>query len=75
MSGISQKVKSLCPVLHVSGVMNEVFKDIKPLISFRRPRNLADNLARSKLYEATNTLKDKGMKKCGISIDVRYVVM
>ena len=49
LSGISQKVKSLWPMLHASNEMNEVFKDIKPLISFRRPRNLADYLARSKL--------------------------
>ena len=67
LSGISQKVKSLWPVLHASDDMNEVFKDIKPLISFRRPRNLADNLVRSKIKEASNTREDKGMKKCGKS--------
>ena len=67
LSGISQKVKSLGLVLHASDEMNEVFKDIKPLISFRRPRNLADNLVRSKIKEASNTRKDKGMKKCGKS--------
>ena len=64
---ISQKVKSLWPVLHASDEMNEVFKDTKPLISFRRPRNLADNLVRSKIKEDTNTRKDKAMKKCGKS--------
>ena len=37
------------------------------MISFRRPRNLADNLVRSKIKEATNTCKDKGMKKRGKS--------
>ena len=50
-----------------SDEMNEVFKDIKPLISFRRPRNLAENLVRSKIKEASNTRKDKGKKKCGKS--------
>ena len=62
MSGVSQKFKSLWPVLHASDEMKEVFKDTKPLISFRRPRNLADNLVRSKIKGATNTRKDKGMK-------------
>ena len=55
LSGVSQKVKSLWPVLHASDEMKEVFKDIKPLISFRRPRNLADNLVRSKIKGATDT--------------------
>ena len=54
-------------MLHASDNMNEVFKDIKPLISFRRPQNLADNLVRSKIKEATNTRKYKGIKKCGKS--------
>ena len=67
LSGISQKVKSLWPVLHASDDMNKVFKNIKPLISFRRPRNLADNLVRSRIKEASNTREDKGMKKCGKS--------
>ena len=31
-------------MLHVSGEMKDVLKDAKPLISFVRPRNLADNL-------------------------------
>ena len=50
-------------MLHASDEMNEVSKDIKPLISFRRPQNLADNLVRSKIEEASNTRKDRGMKK------------
>ena len=50
-------------MLHASDKMNEVFKGLNPLISFRRPRNLADNFVRSKIKEATNTRKDKGMKK------------
>ena len=49
LSGVSQKVKSSRPVLHPSDKMKEVFKDTKPLILFRRPRNLADNLVRSKI--------------------------
>ena len=36
-------------VYNASDKMKEVFKDKKPLISFRRPRNLADNLVRSKI--------------------------
>ena len=66
LSRISQKVKSLWPVLHALDEMNEVLKDIKPLISFR-PRNLADNLVRSKIKKATSTCKHKGMKKYGKS--------
>ena len=54
---VNQKVKSLWPVL-------QVFKDTKPLISFKKPRNLANNLVRSKIKGATNTRKDKSMKKC-----------
>ena len=49
LSAVSQKVISLWPVLHASNEMKEVFKDTKPLISFRRPRDLADNLVRSKI--------------------------
>ena len=68
LSGVShEKVKSLWSVLHASDEMKEVLKDTKPLISFRRPRNLADNLVRSKIKRAANTRKDKGMKKCGKS--------
>jgi hypothetical protein len=36
--------------------------DMKPLISFRRPRNLADNLIRSKVKKVN--VEGKGMKKC-----------
>ena len=67
-------MKSLWPVLHALDEMNKVFKDIKPLISFRRPRNLADNLVRCKIKEATNTRKDKGWKSVE-NLDVRYLVM
>ena len=39
------------------------------MISFRRPRNLADNLVRSKIKRGIDTgkAKLKGMKKCGKS--------
>jgi hypothetical protein len=40
LSEVSDKVNSLWSVLHASDEMKEVFKDKKPLISFRRPRNL-----------------------------------
>ena len=41
----------------------QIFKDKKPSISFRGPRNLADNLVRSKIKRSSG--KAKGMRKCG----------
>ena len=43
--------------------MKEVFKDKKPLILFRRPRSLADNLVRSKIKREKDTWKAKGKKE------------
>ena len=64
LSEVNDKVNSL----HASDEMKEVFKDKRPLISFRRPRNnLSDNLVRSKIKRDADTGKVKGMKKCGKS--------
>ena len=50
-------------MLQVSDDAWQIFTNNKPLISFRRPRNLADNLVRSKIKR--NSGKEKGMRKCG----------
>jgi hypothetical protein len=60
-------------VLHASDEMKEVFKDKKPLISFRRLRHLADNLLRSKIKRESNTRKAKGMKMCGEKNDALQI--
>ena len=60
-SGVRGIVESLWPMLQASDDIKEISKDKKFLISFRRPRNFADNLVRSKIKR----LSDKGMRKCG----------
>ena len=62
LSGVGEVVNSLWPVLQASDGMREILGDMKPLISFRRPRNLADNLIRSKVKKVN--VEGKGMKKC-----------
>ena len=62
-SNVRGIVESLWPMLQASDDFKKIFKDKKPLISFRRPRNLADNLVRSKIKTFSD--KGKGMKKCG----------
>ena len=52
-SGVREIVESLWPLLQVSDDTLQIFKDKKPLISFRRPRNLADNLVRSKIKRSS----------------------
>ena len=47
--GLRGIVESLWPMLQASDDITKIFKDKKPLISFRRPRNLVDNLGRSKI--------------------------
>ena len=49
LSGVGEVINYLWPVLQASEGMREILGDMKPLISFRRPRNLADNLIRSKV--------------------------
>ena len=58
-SGVRGIVESLWPMLLASDDINEIFKDKKRL----RPRNLADNLVRSKIKRLSD--KGKGMRKCG----------
>ena len=64
-SGARGIVESLWPVLQASDNIKEIYKDKNPLISFRRPRNLADNLVRFKINRLRD--KEKGMRKCGKS--------
>ena len=56
-------VESLWPMLQASDDIMKIFKDKNPLISFKRPRNLADNLVRSKIKRFSD--KGKGMRKSG----------
>ena len=63
ISGVREIVESLWPMLQVSDDTWQIFKDKKPSISFRGPRNLADNLVRSKIKRSSG--KAKGMRKCG----------
>ena len=42
LSVVGEVVNSLWPVLQASEGMREILGDMKPMISFRRPRNLAD---------------------------------
>ena len=46
--------------------MKEIFGD-KPMVAYRRPKNLKDVLVRAKLKGEDSDLRDKGMKKCGKS--------
>ena len=68
LSGIGKVVNSLWPILHASDDMKRVFGE-KPIVSFRRPRNLKDELVRAKLKD--ERVISVGMKKCGKS---RYKV-
>ena len=62
LSGVGEVANSLWPVLQASEGMREILGDMKPLISFRRPRNLAGYLIRSKVKKVN--VEGKGMKKC-----------
>ena len=62
LSGIGKVVNSLWPILHASDDMKRVLGE-KPIVSFRRPRNLKDELVRAKL-------KDER----GISVGMKNVV-
>ena len=63
-SGINRIISLLRPILHAAENMKNLFGE-NPIVAFRRPRNLTDELVRSKL----NKLRDKieSMKKCGKS--------
>ena len=58
--GIVRIVKSLCPILHASDDMKNTFGD-EPIVAFRKPRNLGDEIVRSRLK---NVVVNKGMRKC-----------
>ena len=64
LSGIGKVVNSLWPILHTSDDMKKVFGE-KPIVSFRRPRNLKDELVTAKLRD--ERVINVGMKKCGKS--------
>ena len=61
-SRVHEIVESLWPMMQASDDTRQIFKDKKPLVSFGRPRNLADNLVRSKIKRLG--IKEKGMRKC-----------
>ena len=64
LSGNSRIISPLWSILHALKDMKSVFEE-NPIVAFRRPRNLRDELVRSKL----NKVRDKmeGIKKCGKS--------
>lgn len=64
LSGLGKIVESLWPILHASEDMKKVFVE-RPMVAYRRPRNLKDDLVRSKVKRQNNT--DNGMRKCGKS--------
>ena len=57
-------VNSLWPILHASDDIKRVIGE-KPMVSFRRPRNLKDELVRANLKD--ERVISVGMKKCGKS--------
>ena len=62
LSGISRIIESLLPILHASEDMKKVFPD-KPMVAYRKPRNLKDKLVRAKVRKENDEEKD--MKKYG----------
>ena len=61
LSGVGKIMESLRPILHASEDMRNIFEE-KPMVIYRRPKNLKNNLVRSKLKEEDSG--DKGMQKC-----------
>ena len=64
LSGAGKIVDSFWPILYASEDMRSIFGE-KMIIVYRRPKNLKDNLVRSKLKGEGSG--DKGMRKCGKS--------
>ena len=64
LSGIGKVVNLLRPILHASEDMKRVFGE-KPIVSFRTPKNLKDELVRAKLKD--ERVISIRMKKCGKS--------
>ena len=62
LSGISKIIDSLSPILHASDGMIKVFQE-KLMVAYRRPRNIQDELVRSKVRRLGND--NTGMRKCG----------
>ena len=62
LSGIGRVIESLLPILHASGDVKKVFPD-KPMETYKRPRNLKDELVRAKVRRENDS--EKGIKKCG----------
>ena len=61
LSGAGKITESLWPILHASEDIRSIFEE-KPMTVYRRPKNLKDNLVRSKLMGEDSG--DKGMRKC-----------
>ena len=66
LSGIEKVVNSLWPILHTSDDMKRVFGE-KPIVSFRRPKNLKDELVKAKL-------KDERVISVGMKNVVNHIV-
>ena len=62
LSGVGKIVDSLWPILQASDDVRQVFKE-KPLVSYRRPRNLKDKLVGAKFKDQIDLVRE--MKKCG----------
>ena len=52
LSGVRNIIDSIWPTLHASDGMKEIFGD-KPMVAYRRPKNLKDVLVRAKLKVKT----------------------
>ena len=64
LSGMGNIIDSLWPILQDSDDTRRIFGE-KPMIAFRRPKNLKDDLMRAKLK--VESIVDKGVKKCSKS--------
>ena len=64
ISGVSKVIDSLWPVFRASDDMRKISEE-KPMLSFKRPRNLKDVLVKSKLRVDKEGVV--GMKRCGKS--------
>ena len=62
LSGVGEIVDSLWYMFQASDDMKETFRD-KPMVAFRTPRNLRDDLVKSRLKRLRE--ENKGMRKCG----------
>ena len=60
LSGVGKIINDLWPVLQSSEDMRRIFRE-KPVVAFRRPRNLRDSIVRSKVKRMNSS--NRGMKK------------